>query len=165
MIHDIDLSKYNKICVIGGPGVGKTYFTARLARELGRPIISLDEIRFAARRHHGASLTPDQCAKQLGTEMGKHKKYIVEGTAYQPWTEPAIANADIVVVLYQPAIVRCGRIFRRWVVDNKYHRSFWDTVRLMRISRVWYRKRYPLIQERIVSNGRAFVMIQPRRNK
>lgn len=163
MHERIDFSKHNKICVIGAPGTGKTFFANVLARHLKRPLISFDELRFAPRRTGGEQVSPALCTRRLNHILKTTPRWVIEGTAWQPWTANAIAEADIVVVVYHCAIRRCFRILWRWIRDNKYHRNLKSTFGLMRISWRYHSDRLPIILARANAHNKHICFVCPTR--
>lgn len=156
----IDFTPYNKICVIGAPGVGKTFFARSLATSLGWPFIQFDEVRFGPRRSGGNQNSPAVCARHLGQILKINSRWVCEGTAWQPWTEKALKQADLVVVLRHGAMRRVWRIVWRWLRDNRYRRNWASTWGLVRISLAFDRERLPIILGRCV-RGVPVLVVRP----
>lgn len=161
MNNEINFATYNKICVIGAPGSGKTYFATVLSRHLKRPLIAFDELRFAPLRIGEQQNSATICARQLTQAIKKNQQWITEGTAWQPWTEKAIASADIVLVMQQGRL-RCAlRILGRWVRNNRYHRNLKSTLKLIRVSWTYNKKRLPVILARAATYKKTVYFISP----
>ena len=157
----IDFSQYNKICVIGAPGAGKTFLAHRLAQYLGRPWIQFDELRFGPRCAGGNENSPAVCARRLGAELRRHGQWVAEGTAWQPWTEKALRQADLILVVRHGGLRRVFRILWRWLWDNRYHRGLKSTCGLIRVSLAYDRERLPIILGRIRGAGISVYEIRP----
>ena len=71
MAKRIDFTPYNKICVIGAPGAGKTFFARVLAQSLGRVFFQFDEVRFGPRCSGGGSKSPGGLCAAPGANIKK----------------------------------------------------------------------------------------------
>lgn len=163
MAKRIDFTPYNKICVIGAPGAGKTFFARVLAQSLGRVFFQFDEVRFGPRCSGGGQNPPGVCARRLGQILKNNSQWVIEGTAWQPWTEQAMRQADLIVVLRHGAMRRIWRIVWRWLWDNRYGRNWASTLGLIRISLAYDRERLPIILGRIHTRGIPVFQVRPSR--
>jgi len=103
-----------RLHLIGGPGSGKTFLSHSLGKELGAPVLGLDDIFW------------DRSAGQYGAKADEggrdaalrgfvaQERWIVEGVYYR-WAMASFERADHIIVLSTPLWVRQMRIFKRFL--------------------------------------------------
>ena len=153
--------KYKKICVIGAPGAGKTFFAQRLAEYLNRPLIHFDSVRFVNIPGGVRENSPRICQAHLKKALSQTDTWLAEGTAWQPWTEHAIAQCDIVIVVRQSLMRRARRIVWRWLVLDCRHWKLKSMINLIRISAQYDATRLPVILARAEKHSKKVVFVSP----
>ena len=104
-----------RIHIIGGPGSGKTFIAAKLAKHFRIPSHDLDDLFW-----DGAALTYGVRADSLERDrqlafIVSQDGWIIEGVYYQ-WLGPAIDAADVIVALTPSVWVRHWRVIRRFLL-------------------------------------------------
>jgi len=89
-----DLKNYNRIIVIGSPGSGKSYFSIKLAKLTGHPLIHLD----AEFWRPGWTETPKDEWWEKQSAMITGERWLIDGN-YGGTMELRFAAADAVVFL------------------------------------------------------------------
>lgn len=86
-----------RICVVGGPGTGKTTYACQLARALGIHFYELDALAY---ERDGVTPRPLAVRQLALREILAQPTWIIEGI-YLWWTEEVFRRADLIVWLDQ----------------------------------------------------------------
>lgn len=157
----IDFSKYNRICIVGAPGGGKTFFAQRLSEFLNRQLVHFDDVRFVNIPNGVRENSPRICQAHLKKALSQTDTWLAEGTAWQLWTEHAIAQCDIVIVVRQSLMRRARRIVWRWLVLDCRHWGLKSMINLIRVSAQYDTTRLPIILARAEKHGKKVVFVSP----
>ena len=106
------LRSADRVHVVGGPGVGKSSFAARLAAAAGVELHHLDETGFA-----GADFSPrpDDVTGPAARAIAERPGWVVEGI-FVGWVEPLFERAEVIVWLDHLTWSRAARrIAGRWL--------------------------------------------------
>lgn len=164
MTRAIDFSKYKKICVIGAPGSGKSFFSRRLSEKLGCGVISLDDLRYVGGPIVRHEFSPATCRRRLKNAIDAADEWIVDGTAWHSWTQYAIEQCDVVVVLRRHPIQCVWRVWVRSILEPHYRRPWHRTRYLMGVAYRYERDRLPIILGRAVRYHKHVIHIRPTRH-
>jgi hypothetical protein len=117
-----------RIYIVGGPGSGKTTLAVSLSRDLGVPLLQLDDVwvRSYERERTDDHVTPAarQFRQELVSEYTAREAWVIEG-AEPPFLE-AFAQASDLIVWCDVSFTRAAaRMFRRHVLaevrrNNRY---------------------------------------------
>ena len=125
-----------RIYIIGSTGSGKTYLARKLSLLFGIKSYDLDDIYWIKKYYKKR----DENVKQRMLErIYQKKEWIIEGV-YSSWIEKAIKKCDLVIWLDLPLHIRILRIFKRFILDNKYKESLKDVIGIMNFSSKYKKK-------------------------
>ena len=98
-----------RICIIGGPGTGKTTLSNNLAKELNLPVYHIDGI------HHleNWQIRDKEERDKIILNIVDEEKWIIDGT-YKSTLAARIKSADIVIFLNYSKIARLKGILSRY---------------------------------------------------
>lgn len=107
------LLQYRKIHIIGAPGSGKTYVATKLEALTYLTTYDLDKVFWdqSSRNYVRAS---EQVRTENLNHILSHDHWIVEGVYYK-WLASSFNDADIIVILNPPVLIRQWRIFKRFL--------------------------------------------------
>jgi adenylate kinase family enzyme len=105
--------KYKKIHIIGGPGSGKSYLAKKLSERYSIPCYDLDDI-FWDKNQREYIRTPEEARQKKLSTILKNDSWIIEGVYYK-WLADSFEDADKIVVLNTPVMLRQWRILRRYL--------------------------------------------------
>lgn len=103
-----------KIRIVGGAGSGKTTLAMQIAKKYKIPHYDLDDIFFADGRDYSKFREGDERDRLL-LKILKKRDWIIEGTYTKEWALPTFKQADKVIYISSPLIVREYRIAKRWL--------------------------------------------------
>lgn len=100
-----------RLHLVGGPGVGKTFLAGTLAIAHGFEHTELDKLywtgnNFSKRQEPAVR---DELLRQSLTP----KRWVIEGSYYSPWIEPVLAAADAILLLRVSPSVQHNRLRQR----------------------------------------------------
>ena len=114
-VKDLANNLKPRIHIIGGPGSGKSYIAAGLARRLGVAHHDLDDLFWDCTNScygvRADALERDERLMSIVSDDG----WVIEGVYYQ-WLAPSFDAADFIVVLTPSVWVRHWRIIRRFLL-------------------------------------------------
>ena len=104
---------YNRICIIGGPGTGKTTLSNKLSKIYNIPVTHIDGI------HHLANWQPrDKNERdQIILSLIEKEKWIIDGT-YKSTLKQRLEKADLVIWLDYSTFAQMKGILKRYL-QNK----------------------------------------------
>jgi adenylate kinase family enzyme len=106
---------HHRIHLIGGPGSGKSFITAKLAAAYGVAAYDLDDLFWdRAAGTYGVRADPKRRDQALAA-LVMQDAWIIEG-AYHAWVTPSFMRADLIIVLTPSVWLRDWRIIRRFVL-------------------------------------------------
>lgn len=105
--------KYQKLHIIGGPGSGKSYISRRLSEKYGLPRHDLDDIFWD--HNHKEYIRSSEETRHRNLELIlSNEAWIIEGVYYK-WLEKSFEDADKIIVLTTPVVLRQWRVLRRYL--------------------------------------------------
>jgi adenylate kinase family enzyme len=106
--------RHRRIQIIGSPGSGKSWLASKLGAVTGLPVLDLDGMCWdVSSGRWGVARAPAERASALERVVAQ-EAWIVHGTDVD-WTAPALAAADMVVLLTAPVWLRDLRLLSRWL--------------------------------------------------
>jgi len=109
--------KYNKIHIIGGPGSGKTFSSTHLEKSTNLTAYDLDKVFWQQNQNAYIRSSHESRTEKLSQVLSK-ENWILEGVYYK-WLSNAFRDADIIIIMNPPVLLRQWRIFKRFL-----HRKF-----------------------------------------
>lgn len=98
-----------KVCIVGGPGSGKTTFARQLSEPTGAPAFDLDQFYW----HKDGPKSESERAQEIA-RIESNESWIAEGI-HTDWSEPLMRHATTVLWLEAPMTVAVWRIVKRHV--------------------------------------------------
>ncbi|WP_247682538.1 DNA topology modulation protein FlaR [Pseudoalteromonas sp. MMG013] len=105
--------QYRKIHIIGGPGSGKTFSAAKLQQVTGLNGFDLDSV-FWEKNEFAYVRSSEHARTEKLNHILSHDNWIVEGVYYK-WLASLFRDADLIVILNPPTLLRQWRIFKRFL--------------------------------------------------
>lgn len=105
--------KQMHICIIGGPGTGKSTLANNLGKELNLPVYHLDAIHHLENWKARDSKERDR----IILEKLKEPKWIMDGT-YKSTLEARVKESDMILFLDYSNIAKLKGIFSRYLKDR-----------------------------------------------
>ena len=104
---------WNKVCIIGGSGTGKTTLTKNLGKELNLPVYHIDGI------HHlkNWKIRDKDERDQIIGEIIQKKKWIIDGT-YRSTLEQRVKEADIIICLDYSSFAQIKGVVFRYIKNR-----------------------------------------------
>lgn len=130
-----------RIHLIGGPGSGKSYIAAKLAKRFGILAHDLDDLFWDRKASsYGVRADPSERDRQLAVVVAQ-EGWIIEGVYYQ-WLVPSFDAADIIIALTPSIWIRHWRVIKRTMLRRlgripSKRESFADLWRLLRWSHAY----------------------------
>ncbi|MFD1899637.1 AAA family ATPase [Enterococcus termitis] len=87
-----------KIMICGPVGSGKTTFAKKLAAKEKIQLVELDNLIWERNPRGDKRFTKEQSIQLLQGTLAT-ESWIIEGTTTQDWIKPAVAQADIILLL------------------------------------------------------------------
>ena len=150
-----------RIHIIGGPGSGKSYLAAKLAKHFVIIAHDLDVLFWdSTAPSYGVCADSSERDRQLAAIVS-HDSWIVEGVYYQ-WLAPSFGAADFIIALTPSVWVRHWRVVRRFLL-RKFGRapskreSLTDLWRLLRWSHTYDRDNLVRARKLIAERGRELI--------
>jgi adenylate kinase family enzyme len=104
-----------RIHIIGGPGSGKSYVTAKLAQHFKIPVCDLDELFWdQAAQYYGIRADLKDRDRQLANFLNQDG-WVIEGVYYQ-WLAPSFDAADVIVMMTPSIWIRHWRVVKRFIL-------------------------------------------------
>jgi adenylate kinase family enzyme len=150
-----------RIHIIGGPGSGKSYVAAKLARCLGVPAYELDELFWdRASGHYAIRADPAKRDEQLAAIVAQDG-WVIEGVYYQ-WLTPSFSRADVIIVLTPSIWIRHWRVIRRFFLRkvgrvSPRRESFADLWSLLRWSHGYEAAKLAEARKLVTEHGRRLI--------
>ena len=104
----------SKIFIIGGPGSGKSTLARFLANKNNLNYCELDELFWD--NNNGTAYNTKRDANirdSMLSDILKKDNWIIEGVWFKEWINPIIEQADEIIILRPPYILRQYRILKR----------------------------------------------------
>lgn len=105
--------KYRKIHLVGGPGSGKTFSSTKLQELTGLKAYNLDKV-FWDQDEHTYIRSSEECRTEKLKTILSQESWIVEGVYYK-WLADSFRDADLIIILNPPVLLRQWRIFKRFL--------------------------------------------------
>jgi len=105
--------QYRKIHIIGGPGSGKTFSSTKLQALTNLNAYDLDKVFWDQNEKAYVRSSEEYRTEKLNRVLSK-EQWIVEGVYYK-WLADAFRDADLIVILNPPVLLRQWRIFKRFL--------------------------------------------------
>lgn len=103
------IKSVKRICIIGGPGTGKTTLSNNLAKEFNLPVYHIDGI------HHleNWKIRDKEERDEIILKIAQEEKWVIDGT-YRSTLEARVKSADIIIFLNYSKIARLKGILSRY---------------------------------------------------
>ncbi|WP_205207638.1 DNA topology modulation protein FlaR [Bacillus sp. P14.5] len=123
-----------KINMIGSVGSGKSTLGRRISSEMGIPLYELDNVVWQRNESGDIRNSPEVRDKEFNRII-KQKDWIIEGV-HHTWTTNGFREADIIIYLDTPVMVRNWRILKRFTVqklgfEKGNYKQTWSMLRKM----------------------------------
>ncbi|WP_409252722.1 DNA topology modulation protein FlaR [Bacillus sp. SCS-153A] len=105
-----------KIHIIGSVGSGKSTLGKRLSAEMGIPVYELDNVVWQ-RNENGDIRNSPEVRDSKFHRIIDQPEWIIEGV-HHTWTTRGFQEADCIIFLDTPIMVRNWRIFKRFTVQK-----------------------------------------------
>ena len=105
--------QYRKIHIIGGPGSGKTFSSLKLQALTNMNAYDLDKIFWEQNENAYIRSSEEDRTGKLNQVLSQ-ENWIVEGVYYK-WLADSFRDADLIVILNPPVLLRQWRIFKRFL--------------------------------------------------
>ena len=155
-----------KIFIVGGPGSGKSTFAEKLSSELNIPHFDLDDIKWINQTNNFNVERPKEERLKLRDKiLAENDNWIIEGVYTNDWIIPILEQADRIILLKPPTMVRQWRIIKRSVrrmlhiEQKKYKENLITLFKLLFWSHS-YDKYFPEILEKINRFGKQAEFIR-----
>lgn len=106
--------QYRKIHIIGGPGSGKTYSANKLQEKTELTAYNLDHVFWDQSKNKYIRSSEESRTEKLNKILS-NESWIIEGVYYK-WLEDSFREADIIIILNPPVLLRQWRIFKRFLL-------------------------------------------------
>ena len=106
--------QYRKIHIIGAPGSGKTYIATKLQEITDLKAYDLDKIFWDQNKNTYVRSNEESRTEKLNQILSQ-ENWIVEGVYYK-WLLDAFHDADLIIILNPPVLIRQWRIFKRFLI-------------------------------------------------
>ncbi len=107
------LLQYRKIHIIGGPGSGKTFSSTKLQALTNLNAYDLDKVFWDQNKNAYVRSSEEHRAEKLSQVLSQ-ENWIIEGVYYK-WLADSFRDADLIVILNPPVLLRQWRIFKRFL--------------------------------------------------
>lgn len=107
------ISEASKICIIGGPGTGKSTLADNLGKELDLPIYHIDGINYLENWQQRDKEERDKIIR----DIIKREKWVTDGT-YKATLEERVKESDVVIFLNYSMIARIKGTMTRYIKNN-----------------------------------------------
>jgi len=107
------LLQYRKIHIIGGPGSGKTFSSTKLQALTNLNAYDLDKVFWEQNENAYVRSSEEDRTEKLNQVLSQ-ESWIVEGVYYK-WLADAFRDADLIVILNPPVLLRQWRILKRFL--------------------------------------------------
>jgi adenylate kinase family enzyme len=150
-----------RIHIIGGPGSGKSYIAAKLAKHFSVPAYNLDDLFWDSCTHcYGVRADPLERDRQLAVIFSQDG-WIIEGVYYQ-WLAPSFKAANIIIALTPSIWVRHWRVIKRFILRKlgkipSKQESLTDLWRLLRWSHAYDVNNLVPAHEFVAAQGRELI--------
>lgn len=104
---------YRKIHIVGGPGSGKTFSSTKLQALTNLNAYDLDKV-FWDQNENAYVRSTEKCRTEKLNQVLSQENWIVEGVYYK-WLADSFRDADLIVILNPPVLLRQWRIFKRFL--------------------------------------------------
>ncbi len=116
MLH-LNVNIPKKIHIIGSVGSGKTTLARNLSRKYSIPYYELDNVVW--KRHKGEDIRrSDEERDALLDKIMSSDRWIIEGAHHHDWVSQCFQNAELIIFLDTPYLVRISRIIRRFILQK-----------------------------------------------
>ncbi|MCJ8317997.1 MAG: DNA topology modulation protein FlaR [Colwellia sp.] len=105
--------QYRKIHIIGAPGSGKTFCSIKLQELIKLKAHDLDQIFWQQNKNVYLRSNEESRTEKLNQVLSQ-ERWIIEGVYYK-WLADAFCDADLIVFLNPPVLLRQWRIFKRFL--------------------------------------------------
>jgi len=105
--------QYRKIHIIGAPGSGKTFCSIKLQELIKLRAYDLDQIFWQHNKNAYIRSSEELRSGKLNQVLSQ-ESWIIEGVYYK-WLADAFRDADLIVFLNPPVLLRQWRIFKRFL--------------------------------------------------
>ncbi|NOU65425.1 AAA family ATPase [Paenibacillus sp. LMG 31461] len=106
-----------KIHIIGSVGSGKTTLARNLSRTYSMPYYELDNVVW--KRHKDEDIRrSDEERDDLLDKIISSDRWIIEGAHHHDWVSRCFENAELIIFLDTPYVVRISRIIRRFILQK-----------------------------------------------
>ncbi|WP_157443026.1 DNA topology modulation protein FlaR [Colwellia piezophila] len=105
--------QYRKIHIIGGPGSGKTFSATKLQTLTTLNAYDLDKVFWEQNENAYVRSSEESRTEKLNQVLSQ-ENWIIEGVYYK-WLADSFRDADLIVILNPPVLLRQWRIFKRFL--------------------------------------------------
>ena len=150
-----------RVHIIGGPGSGKSYIAAKLAKHFDVHVCNLDNLFWDhAAERYGIRADSEKRDAQFAAIIAQDG-WIIEGVYYQ-WLAPSFDVADFIIALTPSIWIRHWRVLRRFILRrlgfvSSKRESLADLWRLLRWSHTYDTNNLAKARKFIAERGRKIV--------
>jgi adenylate kinase family enzyme len=99
-----------RIAIVGGSGAGKTTLGRKLAELVGGTFVEVDAIQHKAGWNRAS---PEEIRRGVHTALEGRSNWVIDGTCEREVGDFVSTQADVIVWLDLPLVVKLGRLLRR----------------------------------------------------
>lgn len=151
-----------KLYITGGPGCGKTTYANYLAKKFNIPCLGLDSVKW--KKNTDKAFTKYRSRERrkviLRAFVKNNKNWICEGAYNQDWANSILKNADVVLIIYAPVMIRNYRCIKRALFEEDRKKLSWHALWKLLVWSYKYDKYYlPELKEKLDKFGVKYIVV------
>lgn len=131
---------YRKIHIIGGPGSGKTFCSTNLQNLTNLTAFDLDKV-FWDQNINGYVRSSEESRTEQLNHILSQDNWIIEGVYYK-WLADSFRDADLIVILNPPVLLRQWRILKRFLSRKFIQGQFRKETLSSFIEMFWWNQKF-----------------------